>query len=99
VPRKKIEFYFGPVREIYRRGRRGETRGDEENREEQKEDLTQGQKSSSILITSHESQITVEQSETQHKGAKTQRSEGEEKRYPLAKSAKDAKTGKSQFPD
>ena len=48
-------------------------RWDEEDRAKQKGNLTQGQKSSSILITSHESQITVEQSETQHKGAKAQR--------------------------
>ena len=43
--------------------------------EEQKGNLTQGQKSSSLLITSHESQITVEQSETQHQGTKAQRSD------------------------
>ena len=55
--------------------RRGAEREEDAEGEEQKGDLTQGQKSSSILITSHESQITVEQSETQHKGAKAQRSD------------------------
>jgi len=62
-------------REFHRRGAEREEDA-EEDREEQKGNLTQGQKSSSILITSHESQITVERSETQHKGAKAQRSEG-----------------------
>jgi len=65
--------------------RRGAEREEDAEGEEQKGDLTQGQKSSSILITSHESQITVEQSETQHKGAKAQRSEGKEMHDVLIK--------------
>jgi len=51
------------------RGKRGE---------EQKGNSTQGQKNPFLQITSHESQITVERSETQHKGAKAQRSEQRE---------------------
>ena len=41
--------------------------------EEQKGNLTQRTKGPSQQVTNHESQITVEQSETQHKGTRAQR--------------------------
>ena len=47
-----------------------------EEGDEQKENLTQRTKGPSQQVTNHESQITVERSETQHKGTEAQRSEG-----------------------
>ena len=50
-----------------------ETRGDEEEREEQTGNLTQGQKSSSIVITSHESRSSKARLNTKARRHKGQR--------------------------
>ena len=63
---------FCPLLQLFPKGiyRGGAER---EEGEEQKENLTQRTKGPSQQVTNHESQITVERSETQHKGTEAQR--------------------------